>query len=141
MVKHIAFGPAAVCAIRSGKKTKTRRRVHAPRWWEGHTITYKTYPYGPGSVGRIAELICARDGGSQRRSPYGEPGDVLCPRGTDLQLQIERVELSGSLDDGADRCWVIEFRVLNTVYGDGFALEGAASCVEEEDQEETLLCA
>ena len=87
----------------------SRRRVHGPQWWEGHRIGYKVYPGGPGSFGRYAELLCARDGGRQRRNPYGEPGALLRVKGTRLTLEIQSVELSGTLDDGTARAWIVEF--------------------------------
>jgi len=108
-IKEVSFSPSAIQAIRAGTKRSTRRRVRAPRWWEGHRITYKGYPDGPGTYGRVAELLCGRDGGPQRRNPYGEPGDLLRPRGTRLTLEIQRVELSGDLDDGTERWWILEF--------------------------------
>jgi hypothetical protein len=106
---EVSFATRAIESIRAGTKRSMRRRVRHPRWWEGHRITYKAYPDGPGTYGRVAELLCARDGGLQRRNPFGEPGDLLRPRGTRLTLEIQRVELSGDLDDGTARCWIVEF--------------------------------
>lgn len=108
-VTLIPFSPEAIRAIRAGVKRSTRRRVRVPRWWEGHTIVYKGYPDGPGTYGRVAELLCGRDGSPQRRCPYGEPGDLLRPRGTRLTLEIQRIELSGEFEDGTRRSWIVEF--------------------------------
>jgi hypothetical protein len=115
-MKEITFSKERIREIRALRHPSkerlpvlvTQRRVRAPRWWEGHRIGYKVYPGGPGSIGRYAELLCARDGGRQRRNPYGEPGTLLRVRGTRLTMEIRSVELSGNLDDGANRAWVIE---------------------------------
>jgi hypothetical protein len=125
-MKEIAFSEERIREIRELRYPSkerlpllvTRRRVRAPRWWEGHRIGYKVYPNGPGSIGRYAELICARDGGRQKRNPYGEPGDLLRVRGTRLTLEIQRVELSGTLDDSTDRAWILELsRARRRRYG------------------------
>lgn len=121
-MKLITFSTAAIAKIRAGTKTETRRRVRRPVWWEGHRIGYKVYPDGPGTIGYYAELLCARDGGRQRRNPYGEPGDLLRPRGTRLTLRIEHVEIAGELYMDPDktgpytplelRPWVVAFRLV-----------------------------
>lgn len=46
-----------------------RQPVHAPDYWEGHTICYKEYPV-PGGIGLGTLNLCARDGGRQRSAPW-----------------------------------------------------------------------
>jgi hypothetical protein len=117
--KDITFSPEAIASIRAGTKTTTRRRIkNPPRWWEGHFIGYKVYPNRRGldvGIGHYAELICERDADRQRRNVYGEPGDRLRVRGTDLVLRIQRVELAGGSSSAvrlAKRAWKIEFALM-----------------------------
>lgn len=115
-MRRIALSSKDIAAVRAGQLRSMRRRFTAPAWWEGHRIGYKVYPFGPSTHGLYAETICARDGGQQRRNPYGEPGALLHPRGTSITLEIVSVELAGDERDErrAARAWVVEFRRVDT---------------------------
>lgn len=84
-----------------------------PRWWEGHRIGFKVYPFGPGTDGRYSETLCERDGGRQRRCPMGDPGTVLRFRGG--ALEIDRVELAGEEIEErfARHTWIITLRHID----------------------------
>jgi hypothetical protein len=127
-MREISFTPTEIEKIRTGRLRRFRRRFKAPRWWEGHRIGYKVYPFGPGTTGRYAETMCDRGGGRQRRNPYGEPGNRLQIRGTDIILEIVEVALVGReqerglegrvpskpRDRRAARAWIVEFCRVDT---------------------------
>jgi hypothetical protein len=83
--RPILMNAEMVRATLEGRKTQTRRIIKGPEWFEGHSIGYKVYrdwEKDKGADGSYSRCICARDGGEQRRCPYGEPYDQLWVRET-----------------------------------------------------------
>lgn len=114
MPKTVRLRPAAFARLQQQNRQliTLRARIKAPSWWSGHRTLATRYPDGPGTSGYVSAFIHASDGSGQRTCHVGEPGDVLHVAGSDVQLRIESVEVTGHLHGRARRRWRLVCRVL-----------------------------